>query len=103
MESNRHFTLVVIGDNPEELVKPYDNNIKVEPYKVYEFAKAKEYLLKADVMKEDAEVKKFLGIIYGTEGNPAEAYKYFSKSAQLNPNDPIVQQYAAQSKMEAGL
>jgi hypothetical protein len=43
MESNRHFTLVVIGDNPEELVKPYDNNIKVEPYKVYEFAKAKEY------------------------------------------------------------
>ncbi|MBO4876006.1 MAG: DUF1736 domain-containing protein [Bacteroidales bacterium] len=68
-----------------------------------DFAKAKEYLLKADVMKEDAEVKKFLGIIYGTEGNPAEAYKYFSKSAQLNPNDPIVQQYAAQSKMEAGL
>ena len=68
-----------------------------------DFTKAKEYLLKADAMKEDAEVKKFLGIIYGTEGNPAEAYKYFSKSAQLNPNDPIVQQYAAQSKMEAGL
>ena len=68
-----------------------------------DFAKAKEYLLKADALKEDAEVKKFLGIIYGTEGNPAEAYKYFSKSAQLNPNDPIVQQYAAQSKMEAGM
>lgn len=43
MENNRHFTLVVIGDNPEELVKPYDNSIKVEPYVVYEFAKAKEY------------------------------------------------------------
>jgi tetratricopeptide (TPR) repeat protein len=68
-----------------------------------DFTKAKEYLLKADAMKEDAEVKKFLGIIYGSEGNPAEAYKYFSKSAQLNPNDPVVQQYAAQSKMEAGL
>ncbi len=66
-----------------------------------DFANAKEYLLKADAMKEDAEVKKFLGIIYGTEGNPAEAYKYFSRSAQLNPNDPIVQQYAAQSKAEA--
>lgn len=68
-----------------------------------DFTKAKEYLLKADALKDDAEVKKFLGIIYGTEGNPAEAYKYFSKSAELNPNDPIVQQYAAQSKMEAGL
>ena len=43
MENNRHFTLVVIGENPEELVRPYDNNIKVEPYKVYEFSKAKEY------------------------------------------------------------
>ena len=68
-----------------------------------DFAKAKEYLLKADALKEDAEVKKFLGIIYGTEGNPAEAYKYFSKSAQLNPNDLVAQQYAAQSKMEAGM
>ena len=43
MESNRHFTLVVIGENPEELVRPYDSNTKVEPYKVYEFAKAKDY------------------------------------------------------------
>ncbi|MBR5984734.1 MAG: DUF1736 domain-containing protein [Bacteroidales bacterium] len=68
-----------------------------------DFAKAKEYLLKADALKEDAEVKKFLGIIYGTEGNPAEAYKYFSRSLELNPNDMVVRQYVAQSKKEAGM
>lgn len=43
MENNRHFTLVVIGDNPEELIKPYDSSIKVEPYIMYRFCKAKEY------------------------------------------------------------
>lgn len=40
---NKHFTLVVVGENPDKLVQPFDNNIKVEPYVVYEFSKAKEY------------------------------------------------------------
>lgn len=44
MEKNRHFTLVVIGDNPEKIVGPYDNGLKVEPYALYEFKRAKEYL-----------------------------------------------------------
>ena len=43
MEKNRHFTLVVIGDNPEELIKPFDRNLEVEPYTLYEFKRAKEY------------------------------------------------------------
>lgn len=43
MEENRHFTLVVIGENPDLLIKPYDKAKKVAPYKLYEFSKAKEY------------------------------------------------------------
>lgn len=39
----RHFTLIVAGENPEEMVKKYDSNLKVEPYVAYEFKKASEY------------------------------------------------------------
>ncbi len=28
-----HFTVLVIGDNPEELLAPYDKNLEVEPYR----------------------------------------------------------------------
>lgn len=40
---NNIFTLVVIGENPNEIIKPYSNSINVEPYVLYEFDKAGEY------------------------------------------------------------
>lgn len=43
MESNRHFTTIVVGENPEEIMKKYDSANKVEPYVVYEFSKIKQY------------------------------------------------------------
>jgi hypothetical protein len=39
---NRHFTLIVVGENPDELVKKYDSTIKVEPYVVLQFKNAGE-------------------------------------------------------------
>lgn len=45
MES-RHFTLVVVGDNHEELVKKYDKKLKVEPYVLFKFDNA-------DVMRKN--------------------------------------------------
>lgn len=43
MEKNRHFTTVVIGDNPSEIIKKYDKNLKVEPYIAYRIGDAKIY------------------------------------------------------------
>ena len=43
MVNSRHFILVVIGDNPNELIKKYDKNLKMEPYILYEFKRAHEY------------------------------------------------------------
>ena len=36
----RHFVVVVAGDNPEELMFPYDNKKEVEPYVVYKYSDA---------------------------------------------------------------
>lgn len=41
--SNKHFTLVVIGDNHSERVKNFDNNLKVDKYLLWEFKKSKQY------------------------------------------------------------
>lgn len=50
---HRHFTLMVVGDNHEEIVKKYDRNNKVKPYVVAEFKKANEYKKKTiDMYKE---------------------------------------------------
>ncbi len=38
--NNRHFTLVVVGENPDELIKEYDSNKKVEQYTVLQFKNA---------------------------------------------------------------
>ena len=43
MENYRHFTLIVAGDNPDELIEKYDNNLKVERHLVYRFANAEKY------------------------------------------------------------
>ena len=43
MEEYRHFNVLVVGEDPEALLLPYDSNLKVEPYVVYEYEKAEEY------------------------------------------------------------
>jgi hypothetical protein len=43
MEQNRHFTAVVIGENPSELIKKYDKSLKVEPYIAFKLSDAKKY------------------------------------------------------------
>lgn len=95
MESNRHFTLVVIGENPEELVKPYDNNIKVEPYKVYEFAKAREYreqyiefyesLLKSKKLTESERESINNAIEYYHSIDDIDFYLDLTKGQELDP------------------
>ena len=42
-DNNRHFTAVVVGENPEEIMKKYDSNVKVEPYALYKFSEVKKY------------------------------------------------------------
>ena len=43
MADNRHFMLVVVGEDPDELIKKYDNNLTVDPYVVLKFSDAKKY------------------------------------------------------------
>lgn len=38
MSEQRHFRLIVVGDNHTDLIKKYDNNKKVKKYLVYKFA-----------------------------------------------------------------
>lgn len=62
MDSNRHFTAIVVGDNPDEIMKKYDLSVKVEPYVVYKLddikkykentLKAYKYLAESDIMPE---------------------------------------------------
>lgn len=41
--SYKHFTTIVVGNNPDELLKKYDLTKKVEPYVVYYFDRVQEY------------------------------------------------------------
>lgn len=43
MDEYRHFNVLVVGENPEEIIMKYDANLKVAPYVKYEYAKANEY------------------------------------------------------------
>jgi hypothetical protein len=43
MLQNRHFKVIVAGDNAEELMLKYAPETKVEPYVVFEYKKAAEY------------------------------------------------------------
>lgn len=57
MDRSRFFTLVVIGENPDEMIKPYDSNNEVEPYVVYEYAKRGEYRQKhIDILEKIVEM-----------------------------------------------
>ncbi len=56
----RHFVAIVAGDNPEELMFPYDANKQVEKYPVYKFADAKliqdRYLAMCESLLKGAEL-----------------------------------------------
>jgi len=41
--SVNHFTVVVVGSDPEKIMEKYDKNKKMTPYVLYEFKKAGEY------------------------------------------------------------
>ena len=43
MDQFRHFNVLVVGDNPEELMAKYDSRNKVEKHIVYTFDTADEY------------------------------------------------------------
>lgn len=49
-----HFTLIIAGENPDELIKKYSSSYKVEPYLAYEYSKAKEYHEKHIKIYEEA-------------------------------------------------
>ena len=50
METLKHFTLIIAGDKPEEMVKKYDSTLTVEPYVVYKVSDAKK--IHEDFIKE---------------------------------------------------
>ena len=43
MEKNRHFNAIVVGENPDDIMKKYDLSVKVEPYAIYKLADAGKY------------------------------------------------------------
>lgn len=73
MADNRHFMLVVVGENPDELIKKYDNSLTVDPYVVLKFSDAKKYHNKYILM-----LKELLKIMDKTDPN------YFYTQEQLN-------------------
>jgi hypothetical protein len=50
---NSLFTLMVIGKEPDEIVKKYDASLEVEPYVKYEYSKIKKYRQKAIKMAQE--------------------------------------------------
>lgn len=47
------FTLMVVGDNPDEIIKKYDANLEVEPYVKYYYNDIAKYKKKAIKMAQD--------------------------------------------------
>ena len=41
------FTLMVVGDEPDEIIKKYDANLEVEPYVKYHYKDKEKYRKKA--------------------------------------------------------
>ncbi|HOZ31025.1 MAG TPA: tetratricopeptide repeat protein [Bacteroidales bacterium] len=68
-----------------------------------DFVRARENLLLAAAIKEDAEVYRYLGITYGMENNDEMALKYFEKALILAPNDEQLKQYVLIAKQRMGL
>ncbi|MDD3860466.1 MAG: tetratricopeptide repeat protein [Bacteroidales bacterium] len=68
-----------------------------------DFVRARENLLLAAAIKEDAEVYRYLGITYGMENKDEIALKYFEKALSLAPNDEQLKQYVLIAKQRMGM
>jgi hypothetical protein len=60
---NRHFVLIVAGENPDELIKKYDSKLKVEPHVLYEFKNA-ENMRKTAISALEIMLNKAVGVAY---------------------------------------
>lgn len=70
-----HYTVLVLGENVEELLAPYDENMKVEPYVVT----TAEELVKDGVFKTISEVYDYYGDRMDEKGNVYTTYNPNSK------------------------
>ena len=71
MESNRHFNVVVVGDNHEELMAQYDSSKSVEPRLAFEFSKVEDYRKK--------KIKTYEALLKSIPDKESEEYKYLSE------------------------
>ncbi|MDD2636092.1 MAG: tetratricopeptide repeat protein [Bacteroidales bacterium] len=56
------------------------------------FDKAREYLQRAEAIKDDSEVLRYIGITYGMEGEDVKALEYFEKALRLDPENEMLKQ-----------
>lgn len=108
MQENRHFNVLVVGENPEELMIKYDANTKVAPYVKYEYARAKEYynsylkslkvLLKTFIRDEEDEdnIELLKEEISDIEGMTPEDY-YFELVSDLEVNEETGDAYTTEN------
>ncbi len=101
--------------NPDSAIYYYEKAVQITPNHFEllfqlgvshgnknDFEKAREYLLRASVIKDDSEVYRYLGITYGMEGNDLKALEYFEKALMLNPDNQILQQNVAVARERLG-
>lgn len=56
---NNHFNVIVVGDNPDEIIEKYDKKKIVPAYYIYEFSKAEQYHKQYIEMYEEAAKKEW--------------------------------------------
>lgn len=91
MAEQRHFRLIIAGENPEQLIKEYDNKKEVEKYCVFKFSDAEKIrkstladLKKAiDKFPEDSDKRAFL----------QEEYDYYSSMDEIEFYTDITEGY----------
>lgn len=77
----RHFVAVVAGDNPAEMMLPYDSNKQVEPYVVYKYADAKTI--------KDKYLAMYQGILNGSELSDDEKAEVEQEYNEMKDESPI--------------
>ncbi len=56
------------------------------------FSVAREYLVKASKIKDDAETLRYIGMTYGMENQDEKALEYFEKALLLDPTNDMIKQ-----------
>lgn len=77
----RHFVVIVAGNDPEELMFPYDNQKEVEPYVVYKYADAQKLKNKYIQMYE--------GLLKNSELNEAERKEIEEEYNEIKNESPV--------------